>query len=213
VSSFLYKLLIPCLECGESLTPGGPRRLVECAACRSSLELSAERWRAILGFRQFAAEFQLADGRTRGSALSDGELRIHVRWGPSRPACTACAAPLLIDTVPPGADGELRCGCGQSVATFPAPGWLREVVPSAAQMFGAEREAGPEPAALVVEPRAGRPVAFACLTCGAALTIAAETPRISSCRYCDSDFYLPDPLWRALHPVRRRSGFWVTFAE
>lgn len=61
--------------------------------------------------------------------------------------------------------------------------------------------------------RLHKPVLFSCPRCGAGLDIAAESPRILTCKYCDSDLYLPDALWHALHPVKRRAPFWVGFEE
>ncbi len=183
---FIYKVLVPCAECGESLSPRGPELMLDCSACGERLELSAERWRALLSFRQYAAEFALRDGTTRGSSLTDGELRVFVRWGPALPRCAACQAHLAVGALPPGADGQLRCACGAMSSTFPAPAWLRAVVPSAIQVFGAEREgsaAGAAGAAVAVSSaasRLGRPVQFACPVCGGNLAVTQESPRILS---------------------------------
>jgi DNA-directed RNA polymerase subunit RPC12/RpoP len=56
-----------------------------------------------------------------------------------------------------------------------------------------------------------RPVLFSCARCGANLEVTADTKRILTCSYCDSDLFLPDALWRALHPVQKRRPFWVRF--
>ena len=210
---FVFKVLMPCPECGGSVAIEGPLLRVVCNACRSTLELSPENWMGVLEFRKYEAEFSLTEGKTRGSALTNGELRLLVRWGPARPACPGCATPMPVVSVPPGGDGRLSCKCGQSIATFPAPDWLRQVVPSAVQLFGAVREDVPENLTAVQNPPAHKPVAFACPCCGARLDIATESPRILTCKYCDSDLYLPDALWHTLHPVKRRTPFWVGFNE
>lgn len=211
---FVFKVLMPCPECGGSVALEGPHLSVVCTACHSTLELTPQNWQGALEFRKYAAEFSLTEGKTRGSSLTNGELRLLVRWGPGRPTCSGCAAPMPAHAVPPGGDGRLSCACGESIATFPVPDWLREVVPSAVQLFGATREGVSESAVPLDAPvQQHKPVLFSCPRCGAGLDIAAESPRILTCKYCDSDLYLPDALWYALHPVKKRTPFWVGFEE
>jgi hypothetical protein len=210
---FVFKVLLPCPECGSSVALEGPQLSVVCKACQSPLELSPENWQGALEFRKYEAEFSLTEGKTRGSSLTNGELRLLVRWGPGRPACSGCATPMPLESVPRGADGQLTCKCGQFMATFPTPEWLRRVVPSAVQIFGAPREGVPEGLTVVEPSAAQKPVLFGCPRCGAGLDVAAESPRILTCKYCDSDLYLPDALWQALHPVKKRAPFWVAFDE
>ena len=147
------------------------------------------------------------------SSLSNGELRLLVRWGPARPICPGCAMPLPAEAVPPGGDGRLACRCGQSIATFPVPEWLRQVVPTALQLFGAARDGAPDGLVVMESSTATKPVLFGCPRCGAGLDIAPESPRILTCKYCDTDLYLPDALWHALHPIKKRTPFWVAFDE
>lgn len=207
---FGYRVLVPCTECGEAIALDGPSRTVQCDACRSQFELPASMWKGALAFRQYVDEFGLTEGRTRGSSLQDGELRMFVRWGPARPACRGCERPLELAHVHPGHDVDVPCACGHATSTFPAPSWLTEVEPAALQLFGAppaHRPAVP----LQVDAAATRPVQFACTVCGAGLGITVETPRVLGCQFCSSDLYLPDVLWRALHPVKKRLPFWVAF--
>ena len=210
---FVFKVLMPCPECGSSVALEGPVLRVVCAACQSTLELVPENWMGAFEFRKFEAEFSLTEGKTRGSSLTDGELQLFGRWGPARPVCPDCASPMPIEAVPPGGDGVLSCRCGGSMTTFAPPDWLRQVVPSVVQLFGAIREGVPEGLAAVETSAAQKPVLFGCPRCGAGLDVAAESPRILTCKYCDSDLYLPDALWYALHPVKRRAPFWVGFSE
>jgi hypothetical protein len=210
---FVFKVLMPCPECGGSVALEGPHLHVVCNACKSTLELVPENWKGALAFRQYAAEFSLTEGKTRGSSLTNGELKLLVRWGPGRPMCPGCGAPMRTEAVPPGSDGTLSCTCGQSMSALPVPDWLRQVVPTAVQLFGAAREGIPEHLEAVTTSAAQKPVLFGCPRCGAGLDIATESPRILTCKYCDSDLYLPDPLWHALHPVKKRTPFWVAFME
>jgi predicted RNA-binding Zn-ribbon protein involved in translation (DUF1610 family) len=93
--------------------------------------------------------------------------------------------------------------------TFPTPPWLQELHPKAVQLFNAARDETVL-AAPVTSP-ANRPVSFGCPDCGANLKITMESPRILECQFCKTDLFLPDPLWRALHPVRKRATWYVAF--
>ena len=48
-----------------------------------------------------------------------------------------------------------------------------------------------------------KPVIFTCPNCSAVLRINTETARILTCEHCDSDVYMPDPIWNRLHPVKK----------
>ena len=209
---FVYRVQMPCTECGEAVILDGPRLSVKCGVCQSQLDLEASIWRNVLFFRTFAQEMGITEGRTRGSSLTSGEIRVLVRWGPQAPLCSSCNAPLAADSVAQGSSGALQCACGSSTSTFPVPSWLTAVEPNALQLFGTTPEdvsGSPEPAPEVQQ--VARPVMFICPQCGASLRVGSDTARILTCSYCDTDVYLPDPLWRSLHPVRKRSSWWVRF--
>ena len=206
---FVFKLLLSCGECGARFPLEGPALTATCTSCHSTIEVTTKQWKPIFELYRDAAEFQLTEGKTRGSALVNGEQQIWIRWGPARPSCVACHQPLPVDAVPPGGDGKLACTCGESVETFPPPKWLSDIVPEIVQLFGARREGAPSAATAVAVAAGAKPVLFNCPRCGAGLDIAAESPRILTCQYCESDLYLPDPLWHALHPVKKRTPFWI----
>jgi DNA-directed RNA polymerase subunit RPC12/RpoP len=210
---FVFKLLLGCAECGARFPLDGPTLSATCPSCHSSMEVTTKQWKPIFELYRDAAQFQLSEGKTRGSALVNGEQQIFIRWGPARPSCVACGNAFPVEAVPAGGDGRLACSCGEAIETFPPPAWLSEAVPEMAQLFGAAREAAAAGAVVQAPTAAAKPVLFNCSRCGAGLDISAETPRILTCKYCESDLYLPDPLWHALHPVKKRAPFWVAFRD
>lgn len=50
-----------------------------------------------------------------------------------------------------------------------------------------------------------------CPQCGAALHLTAGSQRTTSCQFCNVDVFLPDDLWRRLHPVKVVQPWWVRF--
>jgi DNA-directed RNA polymerase subunit RPC12/RpoP len=161
----------------------------------------------MLALHRDAAEFNLTEGKTRGSAVQDGELRIFVRWGPEHPLCPGCRKPLK-----PGAANasQIRCDCGRTLPTFPPPDWMVRIAPTARRVIGALPEGDvPAPDA---DPHTG-PIVFGCLSCGANLNITTSTTRILRCEYCDSEQFLPNAVWQAMHPVKARPAWWVEFTD
>lgn len=212
-SFFVYKVRTSCPECGEGVLLEGPRLEAKCEACASAMTLTASHWKNMLSFRSSADEFGLTEGKTRGSSLSSGEQRFLVSWGPQRPLCVACSAPLDLNRAPPGTTGDIACACGHANPTFPPPPWLAQSDPTILQIFGAPRDAlAGAPAAAQVGASALGLVSFACPDCGANLKVTPDSARVLRCTYCQCDSYLPEALWRALHPVKKRTPFYVAFA-
>jgi hypothetical protein len=213
-SFFVFKVRSTCLECGESIPFDGPVLRIPCRACHSDMEIPAPAWKNILDFRENLAKFGLTEGQIRNSStMGGGTAGFSVGWGPQRPVCAGCGALLDLSAAPPGTEGEIRCAaCGASTTTFPPPSWLAAVVPEALQIFGAARSIGGPGANPIEAPRdAARPISFSCPDCGATLKITMESPRVFSCTFCKADHFLPDALWRALHPVKKRAPWVVAF--
>jgi hypothetical protein len=99
------------------------------------------------------------------------------------------------------------------VASFAAPTWLRDLVANAREVFVTDPAAAPgaPSAAAVVPAVAARPVVMTCPQCGAALHVTAESQRTTTCQFCPVDVFLPDELWRRLHPVKVVRPWWVRF--
>jgi len=210
-SFFVFKIRTSCTECGEGIVLEGPQPQVTCESCQSVLPVPGQDWKTLFSFRESAGRFGLAEGQTRGSSLSQGERRFLVSWGPQRPACVGCGTALDLNRAPPGTDGDVPCACGRTTPTFPPPAWLATEDPSILQIFGAPRVDPASPGSVPVVENALRLVSFACPDCGANLKVTPESARVLRCTYCSADSFLPDPLWRALHPVRKRTPFFVAF--
>ena len=120
-----------------------------------------------------------------------------------RPICPACDKDIDgAEQVKTGTDGTFRCACGATHDTFPAP----KHVQGGLQIFLAVREKEqmrPQPGA------PAKPVLFNCTNCGGNLKIGTDASRIVTCEYCEVDLFLPQALWNALHPVKKRRAFWV----
>jgi hypothetical protein len=209
---FVFRIRSSCAECGEGIVIEGPTLETTCEACTAPLVIQDSYWTNILSLRADAGRFGLTEGKTRGSSLQSGEQRFLIGWGPQRPLCAGCGTVLDLASAPPGTTGDVPCACGHTTPTFPPPPWLAKADASILQLFGAPHARPAGAASPVQSNQSGVSlVSYACPDCGANLKISPETPRVTRCHYCQADSYLPDGLWRALHPVKKRPPFYVAF--
>jgi len=208
-----FVLRTDCSRCGQPLPLNGPQLEVECAACGHVSRFGPERWKSLLeDLDNDYDDYGWADSSS--STVMTGDGTFNVQEGRQLPHCPSCHKAIPSYGIEVGTDTDLTCPkCGATVTTFPAPDWLREAMPSARQLYGAERVAGSAPpgAVEVETPEAARPVVMQCPQCGGTLKVTAESERLVPCSYCDVDVYLPDDLWRRLHPVKTANRWMVRF--
>jgi hypothetical protein len=192
-----FTLRAQCAHCGGPLPLLGPLREVPCEACGKTTPITANEWGRILMFASRCV-----------SSMNIGRHEIASGFAPhAKPACASCATPMPLDALAIGTDTSAKCACGEALVTYPAPAWLRDELPALVQLYGADREASTTPATRAhVEP-----VVMACPKCGGSLDIAADAQRTTKCTFCSASIYLPDDLWRALHPVKTVRAWTLAF--
>lgn len=212
-----YEIRTECESCGQPVPINGPMRTIACSYCFHRVEITPDRYKSLLA--DLLEEYdELADGEGRGGQMIS-DRTYHYGYWRVPPRCRACKKPLELGAVDLGTSGELACPCGQRYASFPAPDWLIAELPTAAQCYCADREPQPVEGAdgtlelVEVHEDAPEPVVMACPQCGGALKITVESDRVHECQYCQSNVYIPDPLWRRLHPVKQVHEWWLGFEQ
>ncbi|MBW2263599.1 MAG: hypothetical protein JRG91_16680 [Deltaproteobacteria bacterium] len=123
-----------------------------------------------------------------------------------------CEKELSVDDVPVGSLDDVICpACGHGNTTYPAPEWLGDALPSARQVYCGERPAAAGDAAVLDVDDGAKPVILSCPQCKGSLKVSSRSDRLVPCEYCGSDVYLPDDLWKRLHPVKTSSTWYVRF--
>jgi hypothetical protein len=81
------------------------------------------------------------------------------------------------------------------------------------QIFGGDPpEAASEGRAkLEIPEETPEPIAMACPSCGAGLKIGVEAERSTKCEYCNANVFIPDALWKILHPVKTQEFWTISF--
>lgn len=194
---------VRCEHCAAPVPVNGPARRAHCQRCLRATELPR------LGESLNAAI---------ENAFVVGAQSYTVRKFDDQPGptCRSCGAgvPLGQYRDHAGAVGTLPCAsCGHGVPTFPAPAWLKEQLPTAVQIFGADPEIAGEEAGLPVPlgERQVHPVAMACPACGGGLTFTERSERSTACTYCGVSVFIPDALWLELHPAKTMQRWTLTY--
>lgn len=194
-----------CPECGAPIIVPGLRSELTCNACRSTIPVAKEFWSGLFFRLHTAFPSQNAVSLSLASAMTS-ELPIYARFAAEVPTCVACRAPLRTDVRPLGTDGPVPCSaCPVMTPSFGTPAWLRAEYPDLRHFF--------EPMPLRLGPSITRPVSLACPECGGKLRVTEATPRLVDCQYCEHAVFLPPEIWHALHPVAKRTPWWVAFAR
>ena len=208
----VYKPKTSCPECGNPVILDGPLLSLDCPSCFHMLQLSSATWKSLL-------EDALTEYNSRGwdegqnSTMFIEGYQIEMLSGRQRPKCPVCRTDFPVDTIGDDHDGPLFCGeCGKRSSSHLAPDWLREILP-ADRLYCAATAEDPDGAQELAVPNADKPVMMACMACGAGLGITTESPRITTCSYCQAENFLPDPLWRRLHPVKKRVPWYVRYGQ
>jgi hypothetical protein len=203
-----------CTHCGQPLPVNGPVQRVHCGSCQNDVALADGIWSTVLGDFDDACD-SLAEGAGVANKQEVAGFTVHYEYSRAVPRCEKCGAPFPADRLEPGAARDFFCvACGDPASAYPAPQWLRNVVPNAREIYSTEPGAGPAAAhGAVVEPPqdAAKPVVMACPQCGASLRLTSQSERTTGCQFCKTDVYLPDDLWRRLHPVKVVRPWYVRF--
>jgi hypothetical protein len=204
-----FEIRTSCNNCGQPVPINGPFRSITCMSCFETIRISAD---TLAGFfNDFEEEFSsFEEGEGSGGTLMGGGGTFEYRYWRLEPRCSSCETPLPKPDL--NADETISCTkCGTAHEVYPAPEWLKELVPSAVQCYSAEREhpEGSRPEVQVDE--SAKPVVMNCPQCGGALRITALSERILACEYCEVEVYVPDAIWTRLHPARSTEEWFLVF--
>ncbi len=205
-----FEISTSCGSCGKSLPINGPYRKLLCTDCLEETTVSPD---IIAGFlNDFEEEYEgLTEGQGRGGTLMSGSGTFKYSYWKLAPRCYSCKKPLTI--LEKAGNTVIKCSeCGALSYIFPAPDWLVKEVPSARYCCT------PRPYSednsdknLEIDESSEKPIVMSCPKCAGALTVSARSERIMKCEYCNSEVYVPDAVWKRLHPVMKTEEWFVCF--
>lgn len=187
-------MLVQCASCGATVPVTRPEQRTICGHCLGQTEIDDDAWSAVLEL------CRLDFGRLGRGVMDSGKLDRpgrDVEWerGPDRPICQDCGGEMRSTD---DASHVLCASCGPREIE-PAPEWLRAKNSSIGGVV-AERPDAPT--------ETNKAIGIACMNCGSALSTDGNS-RMVECPYCSTSNVLPDEVWRALHPPKKRRRFWL----
>ena len=194
-------MAVKCNHCAAPVPLNGPTTVAHCENCYKESPLGRvpeELALAAEGMQRMGSPYT-----NRTSSTPD-------------PVCSKCGEGVDVSQYlnHVGATTTIPCPkCGTGLPTFPAPAWLKAELPMALQIFGGDPEVANQEAGLSVsvDQDQARPIAMACPSCGGGLTITAESERTTACQFCQASVFLPDELWKRLHPVKTMERWTLTY--
>jgi len=201
VKHLTVQMAVKCNHCARPVPLNGPTNVAHCESCTKDSPL-----RRVPEELALAAEGYQVMGSPYTSRTSEAP----------EPVCGKCGAGVDVSQYlgHVGATTTIPCpSCGTGLPTFPAPAWLKAELPMAQQVFGGDPEIAKQEAglSLAVDQNKIQPIAMACPSCGGGLTITAEAERTTTCDFCQASVFLPDELWKRLHPVKTMERWTLTY--
>lgn len=190
------ELRAPCPKCGNPVPVNALIPSVLCPECQHEVHLYRAFWKEVLDWAAHKAAG--SSGAYTTSLDSGATLTVDL----ALLRCSSCETDLsLTEELFTKGPAWIPCSCGALTAIRPV---RRDFEPRISVLFthiigeDTTQVAGgvPGPA-----PEAIEPVLFPCPRCGASLEVDGSS-RTVKCGYCAANAYLPDDLWRRLHPVK-----------
>jgi hypothetical protein len=200
-----------CDHCALPVPINGPVQVLRCPHCQKDTPIP--QLFTLLSIKSVAStRSKVRDGYDN----VDGRRYQYTLFHDASPDCGRCGSQVAIAAylAKSSAATTLACAsCQAPVPTFPVPAWLKEKFPTALQVFGGDAEVAREQAGLdlVVNEGATKPIAMACPSCGGGLSVRQDTERTMSCPFCASSVFLPDELWKRLHPAKTMQRWTLTY--
>jgi len=192
-----YTINMNCKECGRLIPVNGPTQVLKCENCLNENELDDEFWTYI--FEETSPEWSMSD-------------TCNVTFQTSAPKCSECDAELNVSKAKLNDEVLICPKCGHHTTNSPAPDWFKKY-----------KRAGLPPQRIICgetqnevsvdKINDGKAIALQCISCGAAMNVNTETPRNCTCEHCDTVQYLPDPVWDALHPMKKRKVWYIYYSK
>jgi|GEM_PF-1450325 len=203
---------ITCPDCSRNIPLNALVPEIKCQACGSMQSLSIEVWKTVLDDAIMEAPgFEEGEG---SSTTVLGTYNYGLAYGKLWPRYDGTSESIEQSAILENINNSfvLYPGTGEKTSVRPLPDEYGEVFQGVVALVG-------EDASLIPERGTGRevqtrnsrcPVAFHCPQCGGSLVVSGDN-RCEKCSYCGTIVYLPDDLWRTLHPVIKKKTWFLLY--
>jgi hypothetical protein len=204
----IVELTLGCSKCSKAIFINGPVKRALCNSCQHEHELPLALWRTIFSDIEWVRE-ESKEGKGKKSVYTSSEgLELNWLSGNLKPYCTQCKTDFQSIKENPGDDTwNITCkNCKKETSVVSPFEWVKELCPNINLILNADIN---EPDGVLEKP-AIKPVIFSCPGCKGNLDIDGRE-RLITCKYCNSNLYLPDDLWLRFHPARTVKRWMIGF--
>jgi len=204
------KVSITCPDCESGVPINALVPSIECPSCGAALDLSLDVWKTILDDAIEEAPFT-EEGMGSSSSVFGSYNYSIVRgrvWPRYQGTKDSIEEALITEGLANGFVANLKTGEKTTVRELPA--MYRNEFKGVVALVGEESSLIPGLSGenIVEVKESSQPVAMACPKCGGNLIVSGEQ-RLETCKYCETRVYLPDDLWRILHPVKTKRTWFL----
>ncbi|KXK50767.1 MAG: DNA-directed RNA polymerase subunit P [Chlorobi bacterium OLB5] len=213
MTGICIELKTSCGHCSSPLMLNAVTNDFICPACNKNNYFSDEDWQNLLDDAVKEGP-GLNDGEGQPSTIMRGAYTYQLMYGKQQPRCGKCKTKIDVNKLEDySAKSNYSCPkCSNEIFIRRTNDILQK------EFSGIKFLVGEDDDMLKVNPVKGKlpssakPVLFTCPSCAGNLEIDG-TDRMVSCKYCDSQIYLPDDLWLRLHPVKEVSRWYMVIDE
>lgn len=213
MTGICIELKTSCGHCSSPLMLNAVTNDFICPACNKNNYFSDEDWQNLLDDAVKEGP-GLNDGEGQPSTIMRGAYTYQLMYGKQQPRCGKCKTKIDVNKLEDySAKSNYSClKCSNEIFIRKTNDILQK------EFSGIKFLVGEDDDMLKVNPVKGKlpssakPVLFTCPSCAGNLEIDG-TDRMVSCKYCDSQIYLPDDLWLRLHPVKEVSRWYMVIDE
>jgi DNA-directed RNA polymerase subunit RPC12/RpoP len=173
-----------------------------CPSCHKTNTFSQETWQGILDdVVKDAPKFKADEGQT--STIFRGEYNYNLIYGKQEPRCRKCKQDIDVSRIEEySAKGGVSCTkCSTMIFVRKPSKMVLKSFPAVKYLAGEDDDMLSVNKTGAKFEASSKPVLFICPSCAGNLEIDG-TDRMITCKYCDSQIYLPDDLWFRLHPAK-----------
>ncbi len=208
-----FELKTSCKHCSSPIMLNAFTEKILCPSCSKYNDFPGEEWQNLLEDAvKEAPDFKIGEGQP--STIMRGQYTYNLTYGRQDPRCGKCKTPIDIAKLEEySTAGNVKCSKCQNEISVRKPSELvSKCFPQVLFMAGEDEDQlkiNPETGKL---PVSSKPVLFTCPSCAGNLEIDG-TDRMISCKFCNSQIYLPDDLWFRLHPAKEVERWYMVLDE
>jgi DNA-directed RNA polymerase subunit RPC12/RpoP len=207
------ELKTSCKHCSSPLMLNAFTERILCTSCNKFSTFPQETWHGLLeDAMKEAPKFKLGEGQP--STIMRGENTYSLMFGRQEPRCGKCKTGIDIAKLEEySSKGSVVCTkCSNKVFVRKAPVFVTESFSEAKYLASENSNLLSQNEKSASLPNSAKPVLFTCPSCAGNLEIDGSD-RMVTCKFCDSQIYLPDDLWFRLHPAESVERWYIIVDE